>query len=167
MDWERNDKVEKINGFWTDENNNVWNIKKYTKNEAERHSKTLIDCRYCRNCSDCCGCWHCRDCRDCRGCWDCHDCRDCQDLYNCYGYIENPRRYVTERIGLRNDNTYFYYGKTKKDMSLQVVCGCFRGNLEEFEKDVLKKYVNNKEYREQYLKEIEKVKVLFELEDKA
>lgn len=49
-------------------------------------------------------------------------------------------------------------------MEIQVVCGCFRGNLEEFEKAVLKTHADNDVYREQYLKEIAKVKVLFELE---
>ena len=47
---------------------------------------------------------------------------------------------------------------------MQIVCGCFRGDLEEFEKAVLKTHANNEEYKIQYLKEIEKVKVLFELE---
>ena len=50
-------------------------------------------------------------------------------------------------------------------MSLQVVCGCFRGDLEEFEKAVLKTHADNDIYREQYLKEIQKVKALFELEE--
>lgn len=49
-------------------------------------------------------------------------------------------------------------------MELQVVCGCFKGNLEDFEKAVLEKHKDNDLYRKQYLKEIEKVKVLFELE---
>ena len=49
-------------------------------------------------------------------------------------------------------------------MEVQVVCGCFRGNLEKFEKAVLETHKDNDLYREQYLKEIEKVKVLFELE---
>lgn len=49
-------------------------------------------------------------------------------------------------------------------MEVQIVCGCFRGNLETFEKAVLETHKDNDLYREQYLKEIEKVKVLFELE---
>ena len=49
-------------------------------------------------------------------------------------------------------------------MKVQIVCGCFRGNLEEFEEAVLEKHKDNDLYREQYLKEIEKVKVLFDLE---
>lgn len=75
-------------------------------------------------------------------------------------------QYVTSEIGSRNDKSTFYYGDTENGMSLQVVCGCFRGNLEEFEQSVLKTDANNEEYKTQYLKEIEKVKVLFELEEK-
>lgn len=48
-------------------------------------------------------------------------------------------------------------------MEVQVVCGCFRGSLENFEKAVLETHKDNDLYREQYLKEIEKVKVLFDL----
>ena len=50
-------------------------------------------------------------------------------------------------------------------MEVQVICGCFRGSLEKFKKSVLETHKDNDVYREQYLKEIEKVKVLFELED--
>ena len=49
-------------------------------------------------------------------------------------------------------------------MEVQVVCGCFRGNLEDLKKAVLETHKDNDLYREQYLKEIEKVKVLFDLE---
>lgn len=48
---------------------------------------------------------------------------------------------------------------------VQVSYDCFRGSLEDFEKVVLEKYKDNDLYRKQYLKEIEKVKVLFELEE--
>ena len=49
-------------------------------------------------------------------------------------------------------------------MEVQVICGCFSGDLEDFEKAVLETHKDNDLCREQYLKEIEKVKVLFELE---
>ena len=49
-------------------------------------------------------------------------------------------------------------------MEVQVVCGCFKGNLEEFKTAVLETHKNCDEYREQYLREIEKVKVLFDLD---
>lgn len=50
-------------------------------------------------------------------------------------------------------------------MSVQIRCGCFHGNLKEFAEAVEKTHGDNK-YGEQYRKEIEKVKMLFELEDK-
>lgn len=92
-------------------------------------------------------------------CYNCYNCSDCS------GYKIRPMQYVTTKIGSRNDNTIFYYGETENGMSLQVVCGCFRGDLEEFEKAVLKTHADNDIYREQYLKEIQKVKALFELEE--
>ena len=45
-----------------------------------------------------------------------------------------------------------------------MVCGCFRGDLKGFEATVLKTHADNDIYRNQYLKEIAKVKALFELE---
>jgi hypothetical protein len=42
-----------------------------------------------------------------------------------------------------------------------VVCGCFRGNLEEFEQQVKKVHANTK-HLDPYLKEIKKMKVLIE-----
>ena len=116
------------------------------------------DCRYCRNCHYCDNCRYCHDCRYCDNCGYCGYCR------NCNNYKQNPRRYTTDKIGSRNDQTTFYYGETKNGMEVQIVCGCFRGNLEDFEKAVLKTHKDNDLYRKQYLKEIEKVKVLFELE---
>lgn len=55
--------------------------------------------------------------------------------------------------------THFYW--TNKD-DVRVVCGCFKGNLEEFEAAVLKTHKDNETHREAYLKEIEKVKLLIE-----
>ena len=50
--------------------------------------------------------------------------------------IKNPTDYIViGPIGSRNDCTTFY--KTK-DSNIRVVCGCFNGTLEEFEKAVKK-----------------------------
>lgn len=46
---------------------------------------------------------------------------------------------------------------------MQVVCGCFRGDLDKFEKAVRETHKNNEKHLADYLKEIEKVKVLFEI----
>ena len=156
--------MKKINNFWVDENDNKWWCGDTTKEQAIAYSESLIDCHYCHNCSDCCNCHNCRDCRNCNNCRNCHYCHNCDNCHCCERYTENPALYRTDRIGSRNDQTTFYYGKTEEGMSLQIVCGCFRGDLEEFEKAVLKTHANNEEYKIQYLKEIEKVKVLFELE---
>lgn len=166
------------NGYWIDENGNRWND--YCSEErAKELSSSMINCYNCyncRNCRNCCGCGNCRGCCGCCGCYNCYNCnncsncsnccgcRNCRDCRDCYGYTENPALYRTDRIGSRNDQTTFYYGKTEEGMSLQVVCGCFCGDLKEFEATVLKTHANDEEYKIQYLKEIQKVKALFELE---
>ena len=192
--------MKQINGYWVDENNNRWDIEIYTEEQAEKFSKSLVNCydcdncgdcgncrnckncRYCHNCDychncydcyDCCDCRYCSCCCDCRSCEycrncidcrNCDNCRDCIDCRNCNNYKQNPQRYTTKKIGSRNDQTTFYCGETESGMEVQITCGCFRGNLEDFEKAVLETHKDNDLYREQYLKEIEKVKVLFELE---
>ena len=40
----------KRNNYWVDENNNKWNCYIYSKEEAEKYSKTLISCSYCSYC---------------------------------------------------------------------------------------------------------------------
>ena len=137
--------MKQINGYWVDENNNRWDIEIYTEGQAEKFSKSLVNCHNCRNCSYCYNCDYCDNCRYCRN------------------YKLNPQKYTTKKIGSRNDQTTFYYGETESGMEVQIICGCFRGNLEDFEKAVLETHKDNDLYREQYLKEIEKVKVLFEL----
>ena len=213
--------MKQINGYWTDENNNRWDIEIYTEEQAKKYSKSLVNCHNCDDCSYCCDCRscnncrycdNCRNCRNCRNCYDCRnceycvdcrycndcsncrycnkccDCRYCDNCYSCHdcrnccdcdycnncchcgncnycrNYKSNPQRYITSKIGRRNDQTTFYYGKTENGMEVQIICGCFRGNLEKFEKAVLETHKDNFFYRKQYLKEIEKVKVLFELE---
>jgi hypothetical protein len=211
--------MKQINGYWTDENNNRWDTEIYTEGQAEKFSKSLVDCHNCRNCSYCYNCNYCDNCQnciDCRNCDNCHACRNCRNCHgcdycdycdscydcdychncrncyscrncincrNCYScdncnycnncrnchycnyYKLNPQRYTTGKIGSRNDQTTFYYGETENnEKEIQVVCGCFFGNLEDFEKAVLETHKDNDLCRKQYLKEIEKVKVLFELE---
>lgn len=171
--------MKRKNGWWIDENNNKWTVHCYTKDEAEYLSKSLINCSNCVNCNNCnncngcwncdyCNdCWHCDNCGDCYGCVSCTNCVKCITCFNCnncHAYIINPSRYITQNIGSRKAQTHFYYGKTKDGMSLQVKCGCFKGNLKEFAEAVEKTHGGN-EYGEQYRREIEKVKMLFDLED--
>ena len=75
--------------------------------------------------------------------------------------------YRSTKIGSREAQTLFYFGKIANGTSLQIVCGCFRGNLEQFEAAVMETHKNNEVYRNQYLEEIQKVKVLFELEERG
>ena len=178
--------MKNINGYWIDGNNNRWNENIYTKEQAVLNSRTLVHCSYCRDCSDCrdcSGCSYCRDCRDCSGCSGCRncsdcrncsycsycrDCRNCRDCSYCRGCSycsgcsdcsENPQRYTTAKIGSRNSNTTFYW---IKDV-VQVVCDCFRGNLQEFE-DKVKATYGRKKFGLQYTKEIKKVKYLIKRE---
>jgi hypothetical protein len=84
----------KIDGYWTDNNNNTWNCDVYTEGQAIKNSASLIncidciDCRgcgSCRGCRDCRGCGSCRGCRGCRGCIGCRDCIDCTGCGSCSG----------------------------------------------------------------------------------
>jgi len=173
--------MEKVNGYWTDENGNRWNENFYTKKEAEKWSETLkdctncTDCRYCTDCTnctnctnctdctnctncspyctDCTGCTNCRyctdctnctNCTDCRYCTDCTDCTDCRYCTDCTEFKVNPNRYAFKGIGGNYDNTCAYWVPGEKE--IQLVCGCFRGDLQSFEKAVLKKYPSNHPY---------------------
>jgi hypothetical protein len=52
-------------------------------------------------------------------------------------------------IGSRNSQTYFYWDDNK----IQVVCGCFKGNLSEFKNAVNKKHSGN-EHEKKYISQI-------------
>lgn len=90
-------KAELVEGFWVI-GTNKWSANNYAKEQAEKYSLTLvnckncIDCRDCRDCSNCTNCSFCGDCRDCSNCRFCssctncsycHDCSDCRDCRNC------------------------------------------------------------------------------------
>jgi hypothetical protein len=92
------------------------------------------------------------------------DCTDCKELHNATD-IDNVSNdlqgfYRTSRIGSREDYTYFYLSNGV----IYVRCGCFYGNLDDFERAVLWKHHRNT-YATQYNAEIAKVKVLFNLQD--
>ena len=143
--------MQQINGYWVDENNNRWACSYYTAEQAEEYSATLINCLDCRNCENC---ENCRDCRNCENCRGCGDCRGCWDGKN---YQDNPQRYVTPRIGSRNQNTTIYW----LDGNVQVVCGCFRGDLDKFEAKVMEVHGDN-EHGRAYMAEIAKVRALMQ-----
>ncbi len=75
----------KINNadYWSDQNENKWSCKRYSKAEAEKLSKTLVNCKNCINCDKCEYCIDCRDCSICVGCVKCKDCDHSNDCINC------------------------------------------------------------------------------------
>ncbi len=75
-------------------------------------------------------------------------------------YKENPERIISGRIGSRKDQTTVY--NLKNDV--QVVCGCFKGNIKEFLNAVDKVHGNNK-YGKEYKEFIAKVKMYWVLGD--
>jgi hypothetical protein len=172
--------MEMIGGFWVDSNRNRWDCHLYTHDTAMSLSETLKDCSGCSGCRDCRGCSGCIYCRGCSDCSDCHDCsncsncincsdciycrncsgciycRGCSDCSDCSDFKSQPQTYMTGKIGSRNDVTRFY----KHDGIIHVVCGCFRGDIEKFEKQVKETYCQG-QYHDEYMAEVEKVKALF------
>jgi hypothetical protein len=57
-------------------------------------------------------------------------------------------------LGSRNSQTTYYWNAEKE----QVVCGCFKGTLQEFE-DKVKLTHGDNDYAKAYLQWIEKVKI--------
>jgi hypothetical protein len=68
----------------------------------------------------------------------------------------NPQRYVTPKIGSRDSQTSIYW--TNKD-DVQIICGCWRGNIKDFEKRVKKAHAKT-EHLQPYLKQIKIFKYL-------
>ena len=134
--------------LYVDDNGNSWSKSLYTKEQAVWYSAGLVDCHGCHDCSDCSDCHSCRNCHNCHNCHscsNCHDCRNCRNCHGCHGchsYETNPERIVSPKLGSRNDHTTVYW----VDANIQVVCGCFRGDLNTFEQAVYKKYGNAHEY---------------------
>ena len=64
-------------------------------------------------------------------------------------------------MGSRNSQTTTYWIKD----NIQVICGCFRGNLIEFENKVNETHKGN-EYHKQYMNYISIVKTIMEMENK-
>jgi hypothetical protein len=68
----------------------------------------------------------------------------------------NPQRYITQKIGSRNSQTSIYWTNLN---DVQIICGCWRGNIEEFEKSVNETHANT-EHLQPYLKQIAIFKTL-------
>jgi hypothetical protein len=135
-------------------------------------------CSYCSNCSDCSRCSGCSDCSDCSRCSGCSDCSDCSDCSGCFrclrcsncsdcsrcsrcsycsdcsGFEENPKRVASGLIGSRKATTRVYW--TDKN-DIQVVCGCYKGSLVEFEERVKSTYPKGR-YHNEYMNFIKTAK---------
>ena len=141
--------MEKINNYWIDKNNNRWDCDIYTELHAEQYSQSLLHCTDCTECTNCSGCSGCSCCSRCFNCAGCSGCSGCLDFEN------NPQRYITPKGGRDSRNTTMYY----LDGNIQIVCGCFQGDLEDFEKAVKETHGNN-EHGKFYKKQIRIMKYL-------
>ena len=165
--------MQKINGNWVDENNNSWPCDRYTEEEAVLKSKSLTrcsdcsDCSGCSLCSDCSGCSLCSGCSGCSRCSRCSDCVNCSRCSRCSGcsdcsdYKENPQRYVSKKIGSRDENTSIYW-TTAEDV--QVVCGCFRGDITQFTARVEATHPDGSEHLRRYLALIALIRTIISAE---
>ncbi|MCI2236832.1 hypothetical protein NCR96_08925 [Helicobacter sp. 14348-15] len=80
-----------------DKNNNSWNLNKFTKDEAIKASKTLVDCFLCRDCVNCKDCWYCEECSDCINCRICRNCKNCVRCYKCEN-LQDAHRYIKNKL---------------------------------------------------------------------
>ena len=139
-------ETQKIDGYWVIRTNK-WDANIYTQEQAEKYADTLINCENCTNCRDC------RNCRYCIDCIDCSYCRNCSDCSDCSYFKSNPQRITSPKLGSRNSQTTYYWN----DENEQIVCGCFKGTLDEFEEKVKKTHGDN-HHAKDYLKWIDAVK---------
>ena len=75
---EENSRMKSEGNFWVDKNNNKWSKDQYTKDMAQRLSRTMSNCTGCVNCSSCCSCTYCDDCQQCHHCYNCKMCKNCE-----------------------------------------------------------------------------------------
>lgn len=143
-----------IDNRWVDDNNNSWNADIETEESVQKKSNTLLDCSNCSDCSDCINCTYCSDCTKCSNCTWCSSCSSCSDCSDCSGFKTNPQRITSERIGSRNSQKTYYWTEEHE----QVVCGCFKGTLDEFEQRVKEVHGDN-EHGIAYQKWIDKIKI--------
>ena len=84
------------------------------------------------------------------------NCSDCSGCLDCSGYKTNAQRYITPKVGSRNSQTSIYW--TNKE-DVQIICGCWRGNIAEFEKRVKEVHAKT-EHLKPYLNQIKIFKYL-------
>ena len=149
-----------MGGYW-EINGNYWSKLKYTRDQAEKLSETLINCTYCTDCRGCTDCTYCTDCRGCRGCRDCRDCTyctgctGCTGCRDCTGFKKQPQQYSTPFMGSDNRINYLHWNDDKHE----VTCGCFKGTIDELEKRVADVHGGNK-YGKEYKMQIKIFRML-------
>jgi len=117
------------------------------------------DCRNCQNCQNCWGCRNCQNCLSCRNCRNCQNCLSCQDCRDCLSFKSNPARVIFPPIGSRNSQTTVYWSCTGQT---QILCGCFSGTIQQFEKVVSLVHGNN-EHGQRYISLINQVYAMMEV----
>lgn len=65
-------------GYWIDDDNNKWDIGKYSEDMAKLLSKTMIKCD---DCSDSSNCYNCHTCDNCNNCGCCVNCINCNGIF--------------------------------------------------------------------------------------
>ena len=145
-------KPEEKYGYWY-VGTNRWSSNKFTKEQAEKYSDTLVNCTGCTDCTGCTGCTRCTDCTDCTGCTRCRGCTGCRGCTDCTEFKSNPQRITSPKIGSRQSQSTYYW----TDEHEQVVCGCFCGTLDEFAERVKNVHGDN-QHGQEYIKWIKAVK---------
>lgn len=118
--------VKNIDGYYVDENGNKWDENTNSEIDAKIKSDSLKNCKNCINCSDCSDCYRCSD---------------------CYGFLENPQKITSPKIGSRGGQTTIYWN----GCNVQVVCGCFRGDIKSF-REKISLIHGGKKHESDYLK---------------
>jgi len=73
--------------YWVDYKNNKWSCDKYTEEQAEELSKTLVGCYNCTDCKNSVCCKECTNCKGCLFCFYCTNCTGCAECTLCHNGI--------------------------------------------------------------------------------
>jgi len=73
----------------------------------------------------------------------------------CSDFKNNPQKYTTPKCGSRKSSTTIFWD----DEKTLVVCGCFKGTIDEFEKKV-KDIHGKSKYGKEYAKQIKIMRYL-------
>jgi len=142
-----------INNYWVDENNNKWNEANCSEEQAIENSKSLINCSHCSDSSDLFYCSYCFNCSDLFHCSDCSYSSNLSHCSRCSDFKSNPQRIVSDNIGSRKSQTTIYFNNEKT----LVICGCYKGTLQEFKDRVCNVYSKDTLYYKEYFNFINRI----------